>query len=268
MDSEELWDLYDRNRRATGMTVKRKDAKWNIPAGLYHIVVECMVADRDNILILQRAEGKHHAGWWECTTGSIIHGETSIQGMIRELNEETGLVLRPEQIHLLRQERKDCVLRDTYVAFVDKIDIQEIVMQEEEVRNAQLISYEDYKQGIIPSDLGGFGFVPAQYTRFKEVFPEIVNRSKKFYGITKPKLPEKKTGKLVLAGNAAMPATEKAASKEEAQQPPKKEHHFSMVQSAPSFFAQPSAVIFDGTEKFQMPEENVFPELTEDDDII
>lgn len=50
------------------------------------------------ILITQRAKGKTSPLLWETAGGSLLAGETPLQGAIRELREETGLVVPPERM--------------------------------------------------------------------------------------------------------------------------------------------------------------------------
>ena len=46
------------------------------------------------VLIAQRPEGKHMAGWWECPGGKVGAGESDAQALVRELREELGVEVR------------------------------------------------------------------------------------------------------------------------------------------------------------------------------
>ena len=88
----EFWDIYDAKKNKTGIVAERGVYKFK--KGEYHIVVTCIIINRNcEILITKRAEHKRHGGLWECNGGSILKGETSIQGMIRELKEEIALLI-------------------------------------------------------------------------------------------------------------------------------------------------------------------------------
>ena len=88
----ELWDLYDENKKITGKTCIRGNP---IPDGYYHLVVHVWIKNnKGEYLISQRSETRPvHPLMWECVGGSVIKGETSLQGAIRETKEEVGVDL-------------------------------------------------------------------------------------------------------------------------------------------------------------------------------
>jgi 8-oxo-dGTP diphosphatase len=57
------------------------------------------------VLIAQRPEGKHMAGFWEFPGGKVAPGESAEQALARELTEELGVAL--ERCHPLLQLRHD-----------------------------------------------------------------------------------------------------------------------------------------------------------------
>ncbi|MDR1465671.1 MAG: NUDIX domain-containing protein [Oscillospiraceae bacterium] len=91
---EEIWDVYDAKRRPSGRTHRRGDP---LPPGEYHLVVHVWVRNsRGELLTTQRAPTKGYPLFWECTAGSAAAGEDSLAAAVREVKEETGLLLRPE----------------------------------------------------------------------------------------------------------------------------------------------------------------------------
>ena len=91
----EIWDLYDESGAVTGRTHVRGEA---IPEGYYHLVVHVWIRNSEGkYLISQRsADRPSHPLLWECVGGSVIAGESSLMGALRETKEEVGIDLSPE----------------------------------------------------------------------------------------------------------------------------------------------------------------------------
>ncbi|KEG19884.1 8-oxo-dGTP diphosphatase MutT [Bartonella bacilliformis] len=66
------------------------------------LVVACALLDQDNrILLAKRPQGKSLAGLWEFPGGKIEQGETPEASLIRELEEELGIYVQPNDLHPL-----------------------------------------------------------------------------------------------------------------------------------------------------------------------
>lgn len=90
----ELWDLYTENRTRTGKTHLCGE---EIPEGCFHLVVHVWIKNsKGEYLISQRAASRPTCPlMWECVGGSVIAGESSLEGAVREVKEEVGLDLDP-----------------------------------------------------------------------------------------------------------------------------------------------------------------------------
>ena len=97
----ELWDLYNEHRQLTGHDHVRGE---EIPLGYFHLVVHVWIRNSDGkYLISQRsADRPMHPLKWECVGGSVLKGEDSLTGALRETKEEVGLSLDPEFGKLVR----------------------------------------------------------------------------------------------------------------------------------------------------------------------
>ena len=96
-------DIYDKDRNLTGRTHLR-GTRWK--RGEYGLVACVWVYDgKGNILLTRRAPEKSGAGSWENSGGAVKAGETSLEGVVRELFEETGIQADPNTFELLGSER-------------------------------------------------------------------------------------------------------------------------------------------------------------------
>lgn len=134
-----LWDLYDRSRKKTGAAVERGQT---IPDGSYHLVVSVWIMNsQGEFLLSQRHPDKPYPLYWECTGGSVLAGESSLEGAVREVREELGLALEPEHGRLLYQTRRD-QCHDFYDVWLFHADtpVSALRLQETEVVAAQWVS--------------------------------------------------------------------------------------------------------------------------------
>ena len=101
----ELWDIYDKNRIKTGRTIERGQP---MTENEYHIVVQVWIRNSNGQwLISRRSPGKSMPLKWEPTGGSVLAGEDSLTGALREVREELGVVLKPDTGRLLYSFRRD-----------------------------------------------------------------------------------------------------------------------------------------------------------------
>ena len=56
-----------------------------------HVAAGVLFNDQSHVLIGQRAPGSHMGGSWEFPGGKIEAGETSLEGLVRELQEELAI---------------------------------------------------------------------------------------------------------------------------------------------------------------------------------
>jgi len=76
----EVWDLYDKNRQKTNKRHVRGTA---LAAEDYHIVVHVWIRNnKGEFLLTKRHPNKHYPHLWECPGGSIVTGESSLDGAI------------------------------------------------------------------------------------------------------------------------------------------------------------------------------------------
>lgn len=141
----ELWDIYDKNKKKTGRVVERE--KYRFKEGEYHIVVTGIIMNSKNeILISKRAAHKKFGLMWECNGGSILAGETSLEGIIRELKEELGIEFLKREAIFLKEIRRDKIppdFKDLWL-FKRNIDLKEITFLDGEAIDAKWVTIEEF----------------------------------------------------------------------------------------------------------------------------
>ena len=116
----EIWDLVNLNREVVGEHVRGTA----MPPDAYHVVVHIWLRNPEGrYLITQRSPHKKTCPLkWECVGGSVLKGEDSLTGALRETKEEVGLSLDPEFGKLVRStigrvvngvKFSDCQLADS-----------------------------------------------------------------------------------------------------------------------------------------------------------
>lgn len=147
MSKIEYWDIYDKNKQKTGKLIKRGEL---LKEDEYHLIVHIWIKNsKGEFLIQQRSETVKNPLVWSATGGSVVAGEDSYTGAIREVKEELGLDLTNHNGYLfdssLYEEDNQKYWCDTYLYFID-LDINTLKLQEEEVKQVKYEKMEIIKE--------------------------------------------------------------------------------------------------------------------------
>ena len=137
-------DLYDSERNITGETILKGE---KIPPNRYIIVVLVFIQNSEGKFLIQK-RSKRKNGKYATTGGHPKSGESSIQGIITEVNEEIGLKLNSNDLKLYFSGKSDAerVFWDDYYVKMDVKDIKKLKLQEEEVGLVEWLSEDEIKQ--------------------------------------------------------------------------------------------------------------------------
>lgn len=160
----ELWDLYNENRELTGQDHIRGE---KLPDGCFHLVVHVWIRNsQGQYLISQRAANRPTFPlMWETVGGSVLKGENSLQGALREVKEEVGIDLSETGRVLFTKVRKVIDgkrFNDILDVWLFEYDGEASLTQAttEEVAQAKWLSREQikvlYEGGQLVSTLGYF----------------------------------------------------------------------------------------------------------------
>ena len=131
-------DIYDENRCLTGR-LHQRGTPWE--PGEYGLVVCVWVYDgRGHMLLTRRAPGKSFAGTWENSGGAARAGENSLQAIVRELREETGIEAAPEEFEWLSSDRDRHFFFDHY-CLKRPIRLSEVKLQPGETDDVMWASF-------------------------------------------------------------------------------------------------------------------------------
>lgn len=146
----ELWDELDVMGKPTGRTLVRND---EIPKGSYHLVVSVWVADPlGRLLTTLRAPDKDgYPNTWENTAGSALQGESSREAAIRELREETSIIIREDQLVFIRRLTRENSFIDIYFVRL-AVTPDELSLQEGETSAYRWVTMEELDDMILANE--------------------------------------------------------------------------------------------------------------------
>lgn len=146
-EKQELMDIYDENKNKTGKIINRKN-KNRLKENEFILSVHCWIINsKKEILITQRSMHKNRGGKWEDVHGGVRAGETSIDGMKRELKEELGLDIKEDELKLVKTLKRSNLFRDCYIIFKD-IALDSISFNDNEVMDCKYVTLEELREII------------------------------------------------------------------------------------------------------------------------
>ena len=142
----EFWDLYDKNRQP--LNIKHERGRY-LEKGTYHVAVGIWTVNSKNevLLTLRSPEKRDWPNMWENTAGSVLSGETSLEGAVRELSEETGIRVLPEELTLIATERTRNAFGDCYMVRKD-VPLSELTLQKGETCDAKWVTLNELDKMI------------------------------------------------------------------------------------------------------------------------
>lgn len=142
----EYWDLYDTEEKHLNIVHSREDKE--LPKGAFHIVVETLIRHTDGTyLLMQRDYNKQsNPGLYEASAGgSVLSGETKVAGAIREVREETGIVIT--SVTPIYYFIEESAIKQGYLAHYSG-DKQNIVYQQGETINHKWLTLNEFKKFV------------------------------------------------------------------------------------------------------------------------
>ena len=145
MEKREQVDKFDNKRRPLGYTRERHEFK----EGEYMQAMHCWIVNSKGEFLFQKRSmlKDTHAGEWSSTGGGSDPGETTLETLVRECEEELGITVDLDNVELIMMYRKKVGFVDVYLFKAD-IDIKDIVMQETEVDEVKWATREEMEKMV------------------------------------------------------------------------------------------------------------------------
>lgn len=141
----EYVDIYNEHKELTGERLPRKT---KLTKGKYMLYVLALIEQNGKFLITRRTlDKKWAAGAWEIPGGGCMAGESSLEAVIREAKEETGLDITGHNrlIYSYRNEdleRGDNYFTDIYLCKPD-FSLADVKIQKDEVLDVKMATLEE-----------------------------------------------------------------------------------------------------------------------------
>lgn len=153
----ELMDLYTKDGKFTGSTIERGGDK----GGRFTMGIHVFLYDgKGRFLLQKRSESKKfRPGQWEVIMGHVLAGETAMECALREIREELGVELAPEEfIKLYRWVDWDSSMHTDIFFVRANLDESTLTLQKDEVAGIQWVSKEEMLRFVREMD-----YRPQQY---------------------------------------------------------------------------------------------------------
>ena len=142
----EILDLYDDNGKKLNKTIERGTKTGEGENIMLSVVY---IKDKNDNYLIQKTS-KEKGSRYSTTGGHVTHNEDGLTTIVREIKEELGMDINPDQIEFIKQIKlpnKQCIF-NIYELTLEEIYPEDIVLQENEVESIELLIKEEVKSKI------------------------------------------------------------------------------------------------------------------------
>lgn len=182
----EYFDVVDEKGNPTGETIERKEAhRMGIRHRTGHVWILRKHMDENQVLVQKRAEGKDSfPGCYDISSaGHVPAGKDYVESALRELEEELGLIVNPEELldcgvfsekfrsKFHGEEFIEDQVCKVFILFKD-VEISELTLQQEELDGAMWIKFEDLLDAVESGRYQGEEFPNCIYMEELQILKE------------------------------------------------------------------------------------------------
>ena len=136
----EYLQVFDKEKNILNEKVDR-DNKYKLPDGKFFMIALIFIENSEGKFLMQKTSKERHS-CIATTGGHVEFGDTGFETIIREVKEELGIELLPEDINYVGATiYKNCHLETYYTK--KPIDINSVVIQKSEVEYVDWYSEEE-----------------------------------------------------------------------------------------------------------------------------
>ena len=136
--------MYDSKKILTDEVIKKGE---KVPSGRYYITVIVFIENNQGEFLLQKRV-KEKDGKWATTGGHPKAGESSLEGIVTEIDEELGIRIKQNELTLFKTIQTEDDFVDLYY-LKKNLKIEDIKIQSEEVAGVMWASREKINELII-----------------------------------------------------------------------------------------------------------------------
>ena len=138
---EEFIDLYDDNKKNTGIVIPRSKEKELLEG--YHILVSALLVINSDNKIMMQLISKSKGSILSLPSGHVLHNESSKETIVREMYEEQCLKIDKNAITLVEERLANKIaFFDIYYLKAD-YKIEDMTLQKEEVQDIMWMTFEE-----------------------------------------------------------------------------------------------------------------------------
>ena len=148
---EEYIDLYDDNKKNTGIVITRSKEK-ELPEGKHILISALLVENSENKIMMQKTS-KAKGNILSLPSGHVLHNENSKDTIIREMFEEQGIIIEKNKIVLIEERLANRIAFFDIYYLQQDFDKKDMTLQKEEVEDVLWMTvFEislEYKKGNV-----------------------------------------------------------------------------------------------------------------------
>ena len=135
----EFVEMFDNKRKKLNKIVER----YTYITGEYAQGAHVWIMNSKGEFLIQKrsSQKKLYPNLWSITSGGTDEGETTLDTVYREVKEELGIEIKPEELELMMSYKRNHDFVDVWLVRKD-IDLKDITMQIEEVSEVKWASIE------------------------------------------------------------------------------------------------------------------------------